>query len=155
MYRLAQQCTELIEQIRSLPGFERFLLPSATGDLRQAVPEGSAAVVVNISQFGCDALIVTTSGTATLPLPGLSEDALLGLCRHFLAATLLAHDPAAQYETQVGAVDEFRSCLDRLAELIVAPVLSRLGTTRRLWWIPTGLSAFLRCTRRARHSTGW
>ncbi|KAJ7851751.1 CHAT domain-containing protein [Mycena leptocephala] len=56
----------LLQRIRGLAGFERFLLPNPISELSQAVKMGPVAIV-NISEYRCDALIL---------LPGLADEVI-------------------------------------------------------------------------------
>jgi tetratricopeptide (TPR) repeat protein len=55
----ADEWEMLIEQVRKLPDFERFLLPKKYSELRD-VARNSPVVVLNASQYGCDALIIAS-----------------------------------------------------------------------------------------------
>lgn len=69
---LAREWDELVEQVRELPGFEEFLRPPRLEALLPAAANGPV-VIVNVSRWRCDALIVTTGGVEVCPLPGLTN----------------------------------------------------------------------------------
>lgn len=70
---LAREWDELVEQVRELEGFEDFLRPPRLETLLPAAANGPVAVI-NISQWRCDALIVTTAGVQVEELPRLSAE---------------------------------------------------------------------------------
>ena len=47
----------VVTSVRELPGLSRFLLPLLFSDLQRAA-SGGPVIIVNASQYGCDALIV-------------------------------------------------------------------------------------------------
>jgi tetratricopeptide (TPR) repeat protein len=57
--RLANEWERVLEQVRKLPSFERFLLPKQYSELQDAACNGPV-VVLNASQYGCDALIIAS-----------------------------------------------------------------------------------------------
>ncbi|KAK8855360.1 CHAT domain-containing protein [Apiospora arundinis] len=117
----AAQLEIVVQEIRGLPGFERFLLPPSEAEVCRAAEHGPI-VVVNASSHRCDALIVDHSGIRSAGLPQLSRQDL------------------ERKESQ---------SLDTLVWLwdtIVGPVLVELGLTQvavdsapqHVWWIPIG-----------------
>ncbi|GAA2746152.1 hypothetical protein GCM10010440_36750 [Kitasatospora cinereorecta] len=68
---LAREWDDLVEQVRELEGFENFLRPPRLNSLLPAA-SGGPVVVVNVSRWSCDALIVTKEGVRTLKLPDLT-----------------------------------------------------------------------------------
>jgi hypothetical protein len=63
-HALALARNRVLQQIRELPGFERFLLPKPLSEFSSAAKMGLVAIL-NISHFGCDALIL---------MPGLADE---------------------------------------------------------------------------------
>ncbi|KAJ3455223.1 hypothetical protein MRS44_013823 [Fusarium solani] len=117
------QLAALLETIRSKSGFERFLLSASEADILEAARPGPI-IVLNVSSYRCDALLIEQSGIRLLELPHLSQDTL--------------YDHVRELKT-----------LDTLGWLwddIVSPVLNALGFTGppsdsqwpHVWWIPTG-----------------
>ncbi|KAM5357069.1 hypothetical protein ACJZ2D_016456 [Fusarium nematophilum] len=119
------QLAALLETIRSKSGFERFLLSASEADMLEAARHGPI-VVLNVSSYRCDALLIEQSGIRLLELPCLSRDAII--------------DHIRELET----LDTLRWLWDA----IVSPVLNALGFTGppsdtgskwpHLWWVPTG-----------------
>ncbi|KAK0666073.1 CHAT domain-containing protein [Cercophora samala] len=118
---------EVINTIRSQPGFDRFLLPPSSSDLIGAAAEGPV-VVLNVSYLRCDALIVRPSGIQSLPLDRINY-----------------YDVKAKAEALGPEMDSV-SMLEWLWDRIVGPVFDFLGFTTmpsdgqwpRVWWVPTG-----------------
>jgi hypothetical protein len=71
---LAREWDELVEQVRQLDGFEDFLQPPRLDRLLPAA-EAGPVVVVNVSRWRCDALIVTAGGVEVKELAGLTAEA--------------------------------------------------------------------------------
>jgi hypothetical protein len=65
-HALALERDRLLQQIRGIDGFERFLLPKPVSELSQAAKMGPVTII-NISDYGCDALIL---------LPGLVDEVI-------------------------------------------------------------------------------
>ncbi|KAH8648230.1 CHAT domain-containing protein [Ilyonectria robusta] len=113
----------LLNEIRSQPGFERFLLSASEGEMREAAVQGPI-VILNVSSHRCDALLVEQSGTRVLELPRLSRQDILARARDVQSLETLAW----------------------LWDAIVSPVLDALGFNKpppgdswpHVWWIPTG-----------------
>ncbi|KAJ4244166.1 hypothetical protein NW762_014547 [Fusarium torreyae] len=115
------QLPTLLRDIRAKSGFENFLLAPSAAEI-QATAKDGPIVIINISQFRCDALIMELSGTRTVPLPYISWDTI-------------HHRDRGTLET-----------LEWLWDDIVSPVFDALGLTQQpsddhwphIWWIPTG-----------------
>jgi hypothetical protein len=68
---LAREWDELVEQVRSLEGFEDFLKPPKLESLLPAAARGPVAII-NVSRWRCDGLLVQPGGVTALPLEALS-----------------------------------------------------------------------------------
>ncbi|MGW0700160.1 CHAT domain-containing protein [Streptomyces sp. NPDC002867] len=139
--RLVLRWRRLVDRVRSLPGFERFLAPPRFAQLAAAAA-GGPVVVVNISAIRCDAIVVLPGGRVeVVPLTGID---LAGTDR--VVNTYLAHLSEAASSGGLArerARHTVHNTLEWLWERIARPVLDRLGlpykTTSppRLWWCPT------------------
>ncbi|GHB91566.1 hypothetical protein GCM10010306_103420 [Streptomyces umbrinus] len=67
---LAQEWDELVRQARRIDGFEDFLKAPSLESLLPAARNGPV-VLVNVSRWRCDAVIVTADGVDVVPLPDL------------------------------------------------------------------------------------
>ncbi|KAJ4178417.1 hypothetical protein NW767_014874 [Fusarium falciforme] len=127
------QFAALLETIHSKTGFERFLLSASEADMLGAARHGPI-VVVNVSSYRCDALLIEQSGIRLLELPHLSQEAL------------------NEHVQELKTLDT----LGWLWDAVVCPVLNALGFIRppdrewpHVWWVPTG-----RLTRFPLHAAG-
>ncbi|PKV94018.1 CHAT domain-containing protein [Amycolatopsis echigonensis] len=68
---LAREWDELVDQVRQIPGFEDFLRAPRLEALLPAARCGPV-VVVNVSRYRCDAIIVTTEGVEVEELADLT-----------------------------------------------------------------------------------
>ncbi|KAJ7136960.1 CHAT domain-containing protein [Mycena epipterygia] len=154
-HALALERNHTLQQIRTLPGFQRFLLPKTISELSLAANMGPVAVL-NISAYRCDALIL---------MPGLADEVIHVPLSDFTIheaqtlAKLLASivetpghsdKSAGSHEGDMIPDDIFSHILSELWFKIVHPVLDALAITTpaskdlgRIWWCPTGPLAFL------------
>jgi hypothetical protein len=131
---LAARLDALSTRIRSMPGFDRFLLPPTVTQLTAEARSGPI-VLVNVSQYRCDALVLTESGVAVRPLPNLELPAV----HERLGELRAAIDSMADPDTQ----QAMRDVLAWLWDTITGPVLGQLNPiVNRLWWVPCGPLAY-------------
>ncbi|MFI6144787.1 CHAT domain-containing protein [Streptomyces sp. NPDC051109] len=150
-YALARSWDELLVRIRQLPGMDDFLRPPRVSDLIAAASAGPV-VVVNVSQYRSDALVVTAArGVEVVPLPAVTPDAVLAHAAAFAAGVDAAYGDLGTDEA-VSAMRMLSDTLEWLWDSVAAPVLDRLGLRTvpidgepwtRLWWCPTGWLSFL------------
>ncbi|KAF8143023.1 CHAT domain-containing protein [Mycena galopus ATCC 62051] len=145
----------VLQQIRELPGFESFLLAKPMSELSPAAKKGPVAIV-NISEYGCDALIL---------LPGLADEVIhVPLCDFTIHEAQALAKSLASIVGNTGRTDRlagsreedmapdkiFSIILSELWVKIVQPVLNGIAITTpvsqdlgRIWWCPTGPLVFL------------
>ncbi|KAK6708359.1 hypothetical protein SNK04_009323 [Fusarium graminearum] len=119
--RGAEEKLKVLKDIRAQSGFEDFLLAPSATDLLATARDGPI-VIINVSQFGCHALIIQLSGASTVPLPSLFWDKI--------------------HRRDRGSLET----LEWLWNAIVSPVLNAMSITQNradrdlphIWWIPTG-----------------
>ena len=135
----ARQGDDVLAEIRETPGFQDFLRPPPAERLLAAA-RGGPVVTVNVSELGSDALLLSSAGLTTVPLPGLTPESVAAQ-----VATL--YDATHQRMSVADAGDAVHEVLSWLWDHAAAPVLDALGPAAagrpRLWWCPTGLLAFL------------
>jgi tetratricopeptide (TPR) repeat protein len=102
-------------------------LPPGAPDLAHTGP----IAMINVSNFGSDALLLDHGTVTVIPLPGATPAAVRQEAHRF-AAAITTRDQ-----------DTATDVLGWLWDAVAAPVLTRLGTGGRLWWCPTGLLALL------------
>ncbi|KAK8219069.1 CHAT domain-containing protein, partial [Phyllosticta capitalensis] len=125
-----------VKKIRSLDGFEDYLLPLTANEMKAAASSGPI-VVVNVNEYRCDAFLISIDSIRLLPLPHL---------RH------------SDFE---GKVRVSFDLLENLWEKIARPVLSELGFLHpipgeqlpRMWWVLTGSLSRLPLHAAGRHAT--
>ena len=152
-HRLGQRWHDLLGEIRTLPGFEMFLLPPSFDTLAAAAAAGPVALL-NVSRFRCDALILSNrpdgqADVQLVPLPEVEPLVAAGLAR---AIGSIVHNPVSALAV-TRAVD---GTLAWLWDTVVRPVLDSQGLLTanpsaplpRIWWCPPGPCRTCRCTRR-------
>ena len=136
--RLARQRTAILARLRADPGLQNLVGSPRLDELLGAGSPGPV-VIVNISEYRCDALILSAGQVRAIPLPRLTRQAV-----------------AEQVQKLLEAADAMKSAEvdDVLAwawDRVVEPVFAELGLTEpapagqetHLWWCATGLAAFL------------
>ncbi|KAI9820807.1 MAG: hypothetical protein M1827_005178 [Pycnora praestabilis] len=130
-------------RIRSLPGFERFLLaPTATDLMRQA--EYGPIVCFNVTAFRSDALLVTKASVRELPLPQLSHSELTESMLKLAGKQKLSNSRLTE---KAANNRDLRRILRWLYWVAVQPVLEALDLLSikeatvlpRIWWVTNGL----------------
>ncbi|MFB7837620.1 CHAT domain-containing protein [Streptomyces sp. NPDC056056] len=162
---LARRWDDLVAQVRALPGQEEFLrVPPFAG-----VPEhGPDLAVLNVSDYGCHALLVRGGAVTALPLATTLAE-VSGHTQRFLDAvdSPEAGDPAAPERDGSLAGGELPAdvAADTLAwlyETVAGPVLDTFGVpdrapdgrdAPRIIWSPTGPLTFLPLHAAGLHTT--
>ncbi|MBB5803182.1 tetratricopeptide (TPR) repeat protein [Saccharothrix ecbatanensis] len=134
--RLWTEYDALLDDIRSRPGLDRFLLPPSWKELRPAA--GEVVVLVNAGWGQGDAIVIAASEPVHIPLPRLAAADVTSWATEMSDAI---NDPSPL----VGELRRQRVVSDLLAWLwdaAVGPVLDVVAPigrpTRRVWWMPTG-----------------
>ncbi|KAJ7084108.1 CHAT domain-containing protein [Mycena epipterygia] len=152
---LALKRGHVLQQIRELPGFERFLLSKPFSELLLAAKMGPVAIV-NISEYGCDALILMpdlADEVIHVPLSDFSiqeAQALAESLASIVGTTGRSDRLTISREGDMARDDIFPHILSELWVKIVRPVLNAVAIMTpvshnlgRIWWCPTGPLAFL------------
>ncbi|MGW6741360.1 CHAT domain-containing protein [Streptomyces sp. NPDC055025] len=140
---LAAEWTQLLRSVRTLPGLASFLTRPTVQSLMAQAGDGPL-VMVNVSRYRSDAVIVTTDGVSAVPLPGLHHAELSHQLDRFRSALSNRYAPMEDHLKAEGPLNDV---LHWLWSTVAAPVLDALGLRDplpgaplpRLWWIPTGL----------------
>ncbi|KAG0706969.1 TPR-like protein [Suillus ampliporus] len=134
--QLTMQWDDVVSRIRILPDFSHFLLPPLFSHLQKAAEDGPV-IIVNASQYSCDALIVLNAQEPVhVPLKIAQADVSeLSSDYHSLAEQFGSSDHELQLHKLV-------SLLRKLWCHIVSPVVEALRESKvlrgsRIWWCPT------------------
>jgi tetratricopeptide (TPR) repeat protein len=143
--RLATEFGVLLEEIRGLPGLSYFGLPPALDHLLSETWAGPI-VVVNISRYRSDAILLTGSGVQALRLPELTAKDVFHRSQAFREALLQANAPGGVARRR-RAQAVLTGTLEWLWDVVAEPVLEALGYREqhvggsewpRVWWVPGG-----------------
>lgn len=137
--RLAEAWSALLEEADRATGGRNHMRPAGFDQLAPAAEEG-AVVLINLSRYRSDALVVFAERVVTIPLPGATPEAAAEQARNALLAA------------RRGDSRGLSEALDWSWRYLANPVLTRMGYTRspepgqrwpRLWWSCLGPHAFL------------
>ena len=135
---LLKERDELISQIRTLPGFDRFLTFSLFDTLRSAASSGPV-IIVNHSKLRSDILILLHSASPSfIPTPADFYSRANALKDKLLASRVKDGLDSSKYEQTLASV------LTGLYELVGKPVIDRFHQLQvkdqsRIWWCPTSV----------------
>ncbi|WP_436756754.1 CHAT domain-containing protein [Streptosporangium sp. V21-05] len=143
---LAEELAALVERVRTMPGLDRFLLPPSAARLA-AEAHGGPIVMINVSGYRCDALILTTAGVQVLELPDLRAADVRERLTEMHDALGERRPSRREDETE----QVMLATLAWLWDTVTGPVLERLGIEAspgegeeygRVWWVPCGPLAY-------------
>jgi tetratricopeptide (TPR) repeat protein len=120
---------KLLQKIRGLKGFERFLLPKTISELSQAAQNGPV-VILNIICDRCDALIVIPGldgDVMHVPLPTLKLTDIESMAHSLSHLVRGTGRLGGKREGQMNPEEEFAQHLSELWTGIVKPVLEALA----------------------------
>ncbi|KAG8883323.1 hypothetical protein FRB98_003169 [Tulasnella sp. 332] len=127
---------EVVEEIRRHEDFKDFLRTQSFSNLQNAARDGPV-IIVNISQYRSDAIIVSKSGQPLcIPLPKATPSAVEALARTLIETT--TDRPDADKSKQILGV-----LMRDIWGIIVEPIVLQLENTlklrrgSRIWWVPT------------------
>jgi CHAT domain len=140
---------QVITQIRALDDLADFLREPSGDRLLRAGAAGPV-VMVNISRYRCDALIVSSDGVDSLPLPLVTAAEVASLTVRYLELLDRMGQPGQPYpHHQRGDSADMRDICGWLWDRLARPVLDKLGLPPRdsgwprIWWCPTGALTLL------------
>lgn len=146
---LAERYDKTIDEIRGLPGFAGFLKAPEIAELLAVAADGPI-VIVNASQYRCDALIVTAGGITVVPLPVLTIDGVRRAAAVYVRLIKqVRRFPELPAKQRAELAETLGQLLHWLWDKIAAPVLGTLGyepgtaTPPRVWWCPAGVLGLL------------
>lgn len=115
---LARRWDDLVHAARELPGLKDFQRPVRAADL---LPGTGATVVLNASQYRCDALLIQSGKLEVVPLPDLSIDALNKQMGRFVDVMAFTHLNPYDEEAQRFGQRPLREVLAWLWEVVCGP----------------------------------
>ncbi|MDR7302453.1 CHAT domain-containing protein [Haloactinomyces albus] len=147
---LAEAWDDLLREARTEHAQKDHLRITPFAELASAADEGSV-VLVNLSRYRSDALIVFAGRVLIVPLPGAGPESATEQAE---AAVSAAQQPHRNARAAPGGQEQqgLVTAMDWLWHNITRPVLDRMGYTHaprgnerwpRLWWSVTGALAFL------------
>ncbi|KZO96574.1 hypothetical protein CALVIDRAFT_549579 [Calocera viscosa TUFC12733] len=145
--RLAERWEDIVDQVRQLDGFETFLESPRYDTLRGAARDGPI-VIINVSEYRTDALIMTDSQPIQcIPLAGLSDKVINGLAYAWHQTLKSAKDQ----DGGKGVDPVLRNICRRLWEGGFSQIATALNAMKashrndsfRVWLMPTGMLSLL------------
>ncbi|EXK24672.1 hypothetical protein FOMG_18621 [Fusarium oxysporum f. sp. melonis 26406] len=129
-----------LKEIRCVPGHERFMLGQTVTEMQECITEGSI-VVINITDFRSDAIIISSNSLRTIVLPELSASE---------ARLWVSQDWSTKKRSeQRGKNDQFLNYLSWLWHACVKHIVNEISASQthpseglpRVWWIGSGLAS--------------
>ncbi|KAK2009606.1 hypothetical protein LZ32DRAFT_537561 [Colletotrichum eremochloae] len=123
-HNASMQLSSILDEIRRVSGFETFLLAGTDDQMTEAAANGHI-IIINVSSYRCDALVIGHRFVQALELPNLKLEDII---------------------SRSNTLDSIDT-LEWLWDVAIGPVLDLLGFTRtpaegnawpHVWWIPTG-----------------
>lgn len=145
--QLAAEWRELTDRIRAEHPQLGLLRPVREWDERElrATAAAGPVVLVNVSPYGSDALVVTERSVDAVPLPGLDPRTTAARRQTFQDALVRIETPGTPRKQSQRAQHVVRDTLDWLWQAVTGPVLDHLripaapaGPWPRVWWSPGG-----------------
>ncbi|MEV6605687.1 CHAT domain-containing protein [Kutzneria sp. NPDC051319] len=128
---------QLLNEIRAVSGFEQFLLPPTVAQVHEWAGPGPV-VLLNVSSFRCDALVLVEGKVTAIPLSGLTYDVAAANADRCAEVLDAAYERGREQESG-RALAEVLNWLD---ESVTGPVLDQLDRLGygggRVWWCPGG-----------------
>lgn len=122
-------------EIRELDGHGRFLLGQTTAEMQKCAGDG-AIVIVNVSEFRSDTIIVTATVVKTLHLPRLgARDAQVWLAKDWRGSRKERLQKNKEYLEYLQWLWE--ACVEQVLDEVRA-IFTEPDSLRRIWWIGTG-----------------
>ncbi|MEV6756531.1 CHAT domain-containing protein [Streptomyces sp. NPDC051214] len=108
-------------------------------DELRATAAAGPVILVNVSPYGSDALIVTEHDIKAVPLPGLDPRTTATRRQTFQDALIRFETPGTSRKQSQRAQQDVRETLAWLWQTVTGPVLDHLPAATRVWWSPGGL----------------
>lgn len=141
--RAVEQMDESLMKIRSLKGYENFLLPPTGEEMRKMAAEGP--IVVYSSWINrCDAIIVTTDSIRSIRLPKWDAQQAAQYMSDMIRKVV-----RGSVQTYAERNKKMKTTMQWLWEVVVEPVLTALDISassnvemQQIWWVGSGPLCF-------------
>jgi hypothetical protein len=141
-----------IEQIRSLPGHERFLLGQRIAEMQECAAGGSI-VVVNITEIRSDAIIITPAVIKAINLSNLStSEAKIWLSKDWRGRRAERAVKNRDYLAYLAWL--WKSCVEQILDEVRALIGLSANGLLRVWWIGSGMAGSMPFHAAGIHRTG-
>ncbi|KAG0702932.1 CHAT domain-containing protein, partial [Suillus ampliporus] len=131
--QLAMQWDNVVSRIRMLPNLSRFLLPPLFPGLQKAAEEGPV-IIVNASQYGCDALIILRARDPVHVPLDITQAGVSELSSDFQSLAEQFGSSDHEYEL----VSILRNLWDHIVDPVVQALMqSKIPPGSRIWWCST------------------
>lgn len=150
---------DCLHQIRQNSGYERFLLSATVNELKEGANEGPI-VIVNATDIGCDAIIVSTAEIQAIALQEMNSFEAPSFYQKRLARyRTMVDEKLKKYERDIEndmaggdyvQPDSGFEDMSWLWSCCVKPILNELKKCQlpyshellRVWWIGTGIASY-------------
>jgi tetratricopeptide (TPR) repeat protein len=130
----SEEFNSLVEQVRCLPGLERFMLPDEYSSLKEVAGRGPVVVLVS-STLGCHAIILKSSCTATsIPLEAVTDKWLVNSASVWRSTVVKARSAMRDGRKLVKSTKNLDSTCTQATQIlrllwinVVFPVIQALG----------------------------
>jgi hypothetical protein len=150
----AEEFRAYIDEIRKLPGQERFLLELALPEI-QACAKGGTVVIVNVTNIRSDAILVSSETIDSISLPLLEYQKV----EEWLSTKWHVRKSRAKMNMKYleSLAWLWDACVEKILNRIhQKPIKGNLGPfkAKRIWWIGCGLASSLPFHAAGNHSSG-
>ncbi|PWI64611.1 hypothetical protein PCL_09505 [Purpureocillium lilacinum] len=139
-----QRCESMLEldaciqNIRTIPGHERFLLCQTTREIQDCAA-GGTIVVVNITEIRSDAILISPTMVKAINLCGLSvSEAKDWLGKDWTGRRPLRATKNREYTAYLAWL--WTSCVKQILDELAASLKPPVDEMLRIWWIGSGLA---------------
>ena len=157
-HRLSQEFQRVLLSIRELDGFKDFLRsPSGATAYNLSAPRKGAIVVLNPSQVGSHAIIITQQSSTVLPLPELKFHQVQE------NVTKLFQLLGKKYTERKSTKRPMHNLFEWLWRTAIEPIMNELGFVStpnddsewpRVWWVPVGVLSVFPIHAAGNHTAG-
>ncbi|KAG8720686.1 hypothetical protein FRC09_009153 [Ceratobasidium sp. 395] len=134
---LAERYESLVKEIRKVDSFEDFLRPFKFSDT-EGISSNGPVILINLSDEGCDALVLIESGVRHVPLPVDFDELMMAKSRLSAASARVMYDKGSEMDSTLPSI------LRLLWTSVVDPILDFFKSCgplpKRVFWCIAGIS---------------